>query len=146
MHEFRSTSGACLDEVDQRVSESLDVLGFAAGDDVAVGNRRLVDHLRSGIAQVGADRRPAGRGPATQQVRFDQQPRAVTDRADRLFLPVEGFDQLDDASMDPQLVRIAHAARQDQRIEIVGVRFVNRRSGQMVLPGSSWTVAWMGSA
>ena len=59
-----------FDQGDQGVSECLDIVGIAAGDDIAVGDRRLVDHIRAGVAQVGADRRPARRGAAPQRDRL----------------------------------------------------------------------------
>src|SRR4029079_12400978 len=118
-----------LDEVDERIGEGLDVVGLAAGDDVAVGDRGLIDHVRAGVPEVGADRRPAGRGPTAEQVRLDQQPRTVANRRDWLALTIERADQLDDLRVYPQLVGIAHAARYDQGVEIIGDGFVDSEVG-----------------
>src|SRR6478609_605719 len=43
-----------FDESDQRIGEGLDIVLIAAGDNISVGNRRLVDHIRACVPEVGA--------------------------------------------------------------------------------------------
>ena len=77
------------------------IVGLAAGDQLAVDHHFLVDHARPGIFQVGADRRPARHRPLVDHVRLDQQPRAVTDRRDDLVVVHEFLDDLTIASPSP---------------------------------------------
>src|SRR5438270_13141811 len=47
-----------LDEVDQGIGERLDIVRLAAGDDLAIRDRSLIDDVATGIPEVGADRGP----------------------------------------------------------------------------------------
>ena len=66
------------------LAEGRQVVGRPARRDVAVGDDLLVDHLRPGVAQVGAHARPRGQPAAARDVGLDEVPRAVADRGDRL--------------------------------------------------------------
>src|SRR5471032_2804770 len=78
-----------LQLLQQRLIEGRDIVGLAAGDQLALGH--------AGI---------------------DQRPRAVADRRDRLVLAREIADEAYRFLTQPQLVRIADATRQQQRIVI----------------------------
>ena len=75
--------------------------------------------------------------PPAQQVGFDQQPRAVANRCDRLFGVGERAIRPIAAFVRAQAVRIADSARQQQSIIIRGRCIRDRMSGLIVLPGSS---------
>ena len=121
--------GRILDQRDERVGELVNILRIAAGDDIAVGDRGLIDHMGACVPEVGPDRRPAGRGRAAHQVRFHQQPRPMADCTDRLALSGKALDQPDDVGVCPQMVGIAHAAGQYQRVEIVSIGIVDGEIG-----------------
>ena len=76
------------------LAERRQVVGRPARRDVAVGDDLLVDHLRPGVAQVGADARPRGQPAAARDVGLDEVPRAVADRGDRLARLDEVPDEL----------------------------------------------------
>jgi hypothetical protein len=129
---FLEASGALerglglLVERDQRLGEGGDVLGLAAGDDIAVGHRFLVHHLAAGVAQVGTDRGPARDPAAPDHVRLHQQPRPVADGGDRLAGLGEGADRRDDALVHPELVGILGAPGQDERVVFGRVHLLDR--------------------
>ena len=62
------------------IGEGRDVVGLAAGDQIAVHHDFLVHHVGAGIFQVGADRRPAGHPFSVDDIGLDQQPRRMADR------------------------------------------------------------------
>jgi uncharacterized protein YkwD len=105
-----------------RVVEGREVVGLAAGHDLAVDDDFLVGPLGSGVAQVLLQARPARHELALREPRVDQRPRAVADRGDGLPLAAEFADQRDRFLAQPQVIRVRHAARQHERIEIGGQR------------------------
>src|SRR5690606_17895700 len=78
----------------------------------------LVDPLRPRVAQVRADRR-IGRDPtAPNDIRLDEKPRAVTDGGHGLAGLEEGTGGRDGALMRAREIRIQHAARREESVEV----------------------------
>src|SRR5471030_1187925 len=100
-----------LQLLQQRLIEGRDIVGLAAGD-------QLIAPLRAGVAQVDLQTGPAGHALALGHAGIDQRPRAVADRRDRLVLARKIADEKYRLFTQPQLVRIADATRQQQRIVI----------------------------
>src|SRR5699024_6814467 len=105
--------------LDDLAAERRQVVGLAAGDDAVVGHHLLVHHLGAGVAQVGAHAGPGGHAAPTHHVGFDHYPRAVADHAHRLAAAHEITHEAHRVLVHAQRVGIEHAARQDQRIELV---------------------------
>src|SRR5215213_8024251 len=82
----------------QSTVESRDIVGLAAGDQVAVDHGGLVDPLTAGIANVGLQAWPGGEPLAPHNASLDQRPRRVADGRDRLAggdeVPDEGHSAL----------------------------------------------------
>ena len=110
----------------QRLVEGGDVVGLAAGDELAVDHDFFVAPPGAGVAQVGLQAGPAGQVLAFDQVGVDQRPRAVADGGDGLVLAAEFADEGDGFGVQAQLVGIGDAAGQDQGVEVgrVGVTHV----------------------
>jgi hypothetical protein len=76
------------------LSELLDDLGakrweivrVPAGDQPLIGHDLLIDPLTASIGDIGLQARERCQLAPAQDVRLDQCPRAVADRADRLLL------------------------------------------------------------
>src|SRR5213082_1870784 len=80
--------------LDHLRAELRKIIGLAAGDQPVIGVYRLVDPGTAGVADVGPQARPGRHRTTTQRVRFDQRPRSVADRPDRLARVQEGPDAL----------------------------------------------------
>lgn len=110
---------AVADRLEQGGGEGREVVGVAAGDEVAVLDDLLVDPLRAGVAQVGLEARPARDGAATHDVGLDERPRRVADRGDRLSTGDEVPDERDGVRVGAQGVGVGDPTGQDQRVEVV---------------------------
>ncbi len=99
----------------------------------------LVDPVPTRVADVGLDRRIGGERASADDAGFDQGPRAVANRADRLPLLDEPADEVDGVLVGAKLVRVHHPAGQNERVEVVGVRLLHgqvdrvRRTGLQLL-------------
>jgi hypothetical protein len=69
------------------------VVGIAAGDEWAFDDHLAIDPLRAGVLEVGFQRRLGSNRPAAHGIGFDQRPRAVADRGDRLACADNGADK-----------------------------------------------------
>ncbi|SDP10689.1 amino acid exporter, AAE family [Pedococcus dokdonensis] len=105
--------------LEERAVERREVVGVAAGDEVAVLDDLLVDPLGPGVAQVGLQARPARDGAALQHVGLDQRPRGVADGRDRLAAGHEVADEGDCVGVGAQCVGVGHPTGQDQGVEVV---------------------------
>src|SRR5690349_18831785 len=70
--------------VEQGLGDGRDVVGVAAGDEVAVDDDLLVDPLAAAVADVGLQARPAGEALALDPVGLDEGPGCVADGGDGL--------------------------------------------------------------
>ena len=126
-----------------RLVEGGQVVGLAAGDQVAVDDDLLVLPVGAGVAQVGLQARPRGERAATDDVGLDQRPRRVADGGDGLVGVEEGLDEGD-------RVRRRCAARRGwrRRRAAPGRRTAsasasaNVSSTSKVSPLSRWLKAW----
>ena len=114
--------GAVGQRLEQGGAEGREVVGVAAGDEVAVLDDLLVDPLRAGVAQVGLQARPARDGAAAHDVGLDEGPRRVADRGDRLAAGDEVTDERDRVCVGAQGIGVGDAAGQHQRVEVVDGR------------------------
>src|ERR1700749_3555222 len=128
--------------LDDRRAEGGQVCRGAAGGELAVDDDLLVDRLCAGIAQVIAQAGPRCEPAALDDARSDKRPRAVADRRDGLACLGEGPDERPRVWVDPQLVGVDGASRQQQGVVVirggVGDELVDReRAGryQVELPG-----------
>src|SRR5579884_3695143 len=126
--------------VDNRRAKRLQVARRAAGDDIAVDDDFLVDNDGAGVAQIGSDALIRRQRASGRHTGFDQRPRAVADRGDRLSRVDEVAHERDSLAVHAQLVRIHCAARQHQSVEPVD-RAVSDVSvdefDALVLPGGT---------
>src|SRR5581483_598620 len=99
--------------LDDGPAERGEVVGPAAGDEVAVDDDFLVNDGAPGVADVGTNTRVAGQGATADDTGFDERPRCMTDRGNRLArideVPNEGHRRL----VLPQRVRVHRATGQD---------------------------------
>ena len=107
------------DRLEQGGVEGREVVGVAAGDEVAVLDDLLVDPLGAGVAQVGLEARPARDGAAAHDVGLDESPGCVADRGNRLPAGDEVPDERDGVCVGAQGVRVGHSTGQHQRVEVV---------------------------
>lgn len=107
------------DRLEQGGGEGREVVGVAAGDEVAVLDDLLVDPLGAGVAQVGLEARPARDGAAAHDVGLDESPGCVADRGNRLPAGDEVPDERDGVCVGAQGVRVGHSTGQHQRVEVV---------------------------
>ncbi|KAI1691004.1 tripartite tricarboxylate transporter family receptor domain-containing protein [Ditylenchus destructor] len=96
------------------------VVGLSAGDELAVDDDLLVAPLRARVLQVGLQRGPRGHLVALDAAGVDQRPWAVADRRDGLAGLDECTHEGDRLLVDAQRVGVHDAARQQQRVEVVG--------------------------
>src|SRR5690606_14497549 len=139
-HRNRRASGglpgvhAFRDLLDHLAIEVRQVVRLATRHEPRVDYDGLVDPLRPRVAQVRADRR-IGRDPtAPNDIRLDEKPRAVTDGGHGLASLEEGTGERDGALIRAQAIRIHHAARQDESVEVVCIRTVERKVDLERLP------------
>jgi amino acid efflux transporter len=111
-----SAVGERLEEVG---AEGGQVVGVAAGDEVAVLDDLLVDPFGPGVAQVGLEAGPAGDGAAAHDVGLDEGPRRVADRRDGLAAGDEVADERDGVRVGAQRVGVRDAAGEHERVEVV---------------------------
>jgi len=104
-----------------RLAEGRNVIGLAAGDQVAVHHHFRVAPARAGIGQVLLQRRPRGDLVSLRQPAVDQQPGAVADRRHRLAGTGHAADEIQYCFVGAQGVWTDHATGQHQRIETAGV-------------------------
>lgn len=129
--------GRIFYKVDERLCKGLDVIGVATGDDIPVHHHRLIDDFSAGVLQVGPDGGPARRRASLQKICLDEQPGPVANRGNRLALPSKVPDQLDGANVHSQMIGVSNAARQDEGVEIIAVRLIDRQIGP---DGLAWIV------
>jgi len=91
---------------DDLVAEGGDVLGFAAGDEVAVLDDFFVDPGGAGVFEVGVDGGPGGDGFAFDDVGFDQAPGAVADSGYGFSRFYELLDEGDGVFVGAELVGV----------------------------------------
>src|SRR6202012_4216631 len=128
--------------LDDRRAEGGQVRRGAAGGELAVDDDLLVDRLRAGIAQVIPQAGPRGEPAAVDDAPRGKGPRAVADRRDGLACLGEGPDERHRVWVDPQLVGVDGASRQQQGVVVIrggiGDELVDReraRRYQVELPG-----------
>ena len=108
--------------LDHLLVEGGDVVGLAARDDPAVdddlrGRPRSPPALRMSVCEG----RPRGERAPPRDAGLDEHPRAVADHRHRLLRLGEGANELDRVLVAAQLVGVADAARDEQRV-VVAVR------------------------
>jgi amino acid efflux transporter len=118
----RLAGGAVGDGLEEGRVEGREVVGVAARDEVAVLHDLLVDPLRSGVAQVGLQARPARDRAAAHDVGLDERPRGVADRGHRLATGDEVADEGDGVGVGAQCIGVRDAAGQHQGVEVVDGR------------------------
>src|SRR4051794_21388250 len=106
--------------------ESGDVVRLPARDEVAVDDDLLVDPVAAGVADVRLEGRPRGDALAAHDPRLDEHPRAVADDRHRLPGLLEPAHEGDGVLVAAQLVRVADAARNQERVVVVGRDLVDR--------------------
>ena len=80
---------------DHGLVESRNVIGFTAGDQIAVNDTFLVNPVRAGVAQIRFKRGPRCHTLTLGDARIDQGPGTVADRRDRFAGITKGFDERD---------------------------------------------------
>src|SRR5260370_2135649 len=117
-----TASWTVCEDPGQGVAKHRKILGFRAGHEDArpLGARHdlLVDPDRARIPQIGAQAWPRGHRPSEDDVGFDESPRRVADRRDRLASGEEAPDKGDRVGVGPQLVRVGHPAGQHEPGEV----------------------------
>lgn len=105
----------------------LEMIGPApvAHDDLAV------DPLAAGVPDVGGEARPAGQLPTTDDVGFDQSPRAVADDGQGPARVDRGPHQIDGLGHGAEVVGVGHPAGQEHSVELVRQHLPRRRADAM---------------
>src|SRR5438128_3788733 len=114
-----------LELLDDGVGELLQVVRLAAGDPVPIPDHRFVLHRGSDLPQVVLDRLPGSQGPALDQVRRDQELRAMADRRDRLPRLIELLHELDHPPVGAQVIRRLTAG-DEQGVVVLRLDLIDR--------------------
>src|SRR3954447_5006982 len=109
------------DLLDQLGAEGRQVVGLARGDEALVDVDLFVDPVAARVLDVGLQRRPRGEGAPAHDVGLDERPRPVADRRHRLALLEERLRERDGILVGAQEVRVGDAARQNERVVLVGL-------------------------
>jgi DNA ligase D len=111
------------EQLDHRAVKSRNIIRLAAGDQITVDDCFLIDDIRSGVLQIGSDRRPRGHASASHLLGLDNCSRPVTDRRHRFACVEECPHERNGSRNYSQLVRIDHTARKQQCVEVLRPSF-----------------------
>lgn len=115
----RVAGPGAAEHLDEFGVEGGEVVGLAAGDEVAVFDHFLVVPVGSGVAEVGAERGPGRQLAVADHVGFDQGPGGVADGADGLVRGEEGLAEGD--GVEAELVGVHGVVGEDVVDVRVGV-------------------------
>ena len=118
-----SSLGELLDDL---LIEGREIVGVATRDKAVIGLDLLVDPVAASIADIGLEARPGGQGAPAHHIGLDESPRPVADRPHRLSGLEEAFDEADSILVDPQIIGVDDAPRQDERVILGRLRFLHR--------------------
>ncbi len=116
---------ALAELLDHLLVERRDVVRLAARDDAVVDDDLLVDPVAAGVVDVGLEGRPGGERAAAHRAGLDEHPRAVADHGERLLRLDELADEVDRVLVAAQLVGVADAARDQQRVVVADRHFLD---------------------
>jgi hypothetical protein len=97
--------------MNHRVVELRNIIGLAAGRQILIGDIHFIDPVAAGVANVGLQRRPRSQAASANDVSFDQRPRRMTNRRDRLARIKERPHEPHGFLIHTQLVGVCNAAR-----------------------------------
>jgi hypothetical protein len=102
------------------------IVRLAAADQISFLDHLLVNPLRSGVAEISFQGRPGCDAPPARMAGFDNGPWTMTNRGHRFVRVKKGLHKGHGLRLYAQLVGIDDSAGQQQRIEIVRLRLVER--------------------
>jgi hypothetical protein len=108
--------------LDDRRAERRQVVRAAARHETVVDDDLLVEHDGARVAQVGAHARPRRDLAARHHTGFDERPRPVADRRDRLAALEELPDEGHGVRIHAQLVGVDRPAGKQQRVVLADRR------------------------
>jgi len=106
--------------------EGWDVVGPAACNHTLIVDDFLVDPAGAGVLEIGFQRRPGGHRAPANRSRFEQRPRAVTDRGYGFAGIRELLYKLNGRGIQAQMVGVHHSTRQEQSVEFFGIGGIQR--------------------
>src|SRR5215213_2870101 len=121
--------------LDHLVVERRDVVGLATRDEPVVDDDLLVDPVAARVADVRLQRRPRRQLPVAHDARLDEDPRRVTDRSHGFARGEELLHETDDVLVAAELVGVADAARNQQRVVVRRVDLLDRLVDLLVVRG-----------
>ena len=123
------------DLLDHLAIKRREIIRLAAGHQSVIDHDFTIDPFRAGVFQVGLNRLVAGHLAPFDDAGVDQRPWAMANRGDGLAGVEECADEVERLRVAAKLVRIHHAAGQNQRIEVVRICLGEREiDGELIPP------------
>jgi hypothetical protein len=134
--------------LDHLAVEGGDVVGLATRHEPFVRYHLTIHPVAASIPDVRLQRRPRRERPPLHDARLDEQPRPMADGCDGLAGLEERAHEPHGALVLAQMIRVHHATREQQRVEVVRPCLVERQVDRdlvapaVVLPSLDLPTLW----